>query len=129
MSRFSVVDPAAPPPLPGHTYFAPSENRTYTSPRTGRRLQKPIVTPVPGAEPGVVSFADTHRWGDDGVYIDYMATRRDQREQGHAHALVEHIAQQYPGTINFGRVMHPSVWSMMQGLEARGRTVMGKHDF
>jgi hypothetical protein len=137
MTRYAVVDHSAPLPnrlerpdgsVVGDTYFTETRELVRRG-ASGQMLKKPRINVTPGAEPGTVSFADTHPWGDDGTYIDYMKTRADQRSLGHAGALVDHIAQQYPGAIHFGRVMSPSVWKMMEGLEAQGRQVHGHRDF
>lgn len=137
MKRYAVIDHSAPLPqrieLPsggvtGDTYFTETRSIVRRG-ANGRTLKTPRFNTTPGAEPGTVAFADTHPLHDEGVYIDYMNTRRDQRGQGHGNALVDHIAQQYPGTIHFGRVMHPSVWEMMGRLKDQGRDVHGHRDF
>lgn len=128
MQRFSVVDPAAGDPLAGDTYFAPTSYRESVSPVTGRRYKQPKVIQVPGAEPGVVAFADITPYGDD-VYIDYMRTRRDHRGRGYSGALADHIATKFPGVIDFGRVMSPTVWNIKTRLAEQGRQTHGYRDF
>lgn len=128
MTRFAVVDPTAPEPLKGDTYFAERQKKNWYG-ASGRRLKTPKIEVTPGAEPGVISFADTHPLPDEGIYIDYMKTRSDMRGRGHGRRIVQHIAEQTPGLIHFGKVMSPSVWGMMEDLKKQGRNVQGHRDF
>jgi len=95
----------------------------------GRVLKSPREVVTPGAAPGTAAFAD-YAAKDDYVRIDYLRTRRDMQGQGMGNALVDELASRYPeATIDLGRVMHPSVWSIGDRLQDEGRTVHRKKDF
>jgi GNAT superfamily N-acetyltransferase len=139
VQRFAVVNPEAALPEERKTAFGTPSHVAETNywdtkfvqkrSQTGKPLKNPRNFDNPSAAaPGTVSFADVTAHGED-AYIHYMNTRPDQRGQGHASRLVEHIAQQYPGTIHFGKVMSPSVWRMKERLEEQGRRTLGHRDF
>jgi hypothetical protein len=140
VERFGVVNPGAElpnePVLRPHWDEAKVQEQDYWHSqvtigrgKSGRPLkQRKTITNPGAASPGTVSFADVTPMGED-VYIHYVHTRQDQKGRGHASRLVEHVAQQYPGTIDFGRVMSPSVWRMKERLEQQGRQTRGRPDF
>lgn len=131
-----IADPERPEP-----YF--QERRVQVSrSKTGRPLKKARTVVEPGASPGTVSFLDYAVWGKPGeyqAYINYMATRADQRGKGLARTVVDTFMQNAERSgvahVNFGRIMNPAVWKLyMRYRDAyeRGQSrmsVSGKKDF
>jgi GNAT superfamily N-acetyltransferase len=99
--------------------------------RNGRRLKSPQRLPNPSApQPGTAAFVDYHMIGDDRVYIDYANTATDYRGLGLASKLIDDIAAKHPdATIDFGKVMSPNMWRVLERLRHEGRTVDGRPDF
>ena len=137
MTRRAVVDPSVDPKqVKGHR-SAQSAAHDYWSPEVrithGQRgpLKKPRVSPNPNVvDPHTVAFADSHQMGPSTHYLDYLAVRPDQTGQGHARRLVEDFAQMHEGsTLHFGKVMHPAIWHLKEGLEKQGVQTLGHRDF
>ena len=140
IQRFGVVNPdAALPDEPKRAFGTESHIREtdYWNAKhiisrgsSGKPLKKPRTFTNPSAAaPGTVGFADVTPTGENDVYINYVTTRPDQRGQGHARRLVEHVADQFSGVLHFGKVMNPAIWKMKEDLETRGRRTLGHRDF
>lgn len=142
VKRLAVVDTDAPPPDKPYPYFVERERFVHRSPKTGRTYKKPRRVVEPGAGEQTVAFLDYYVWGQPGDYqgyINYMATRGDQRGRGLARELVQTFmrsAEQSGVThVNFGRIMSPAVWKLYEDYRERFRSgqcpisVSGKRDF
>lgn len=101
------------PPGRGDTYFA-EIGRWRKRARSGRLLKRPVLEEIiPGVDDNcIVGFLDYTRRGPGYWYLDYMATRQDQRGKGYARRLVEEFfaRRAEPGaTIHWGKMMQPHV--------------------
>ena len=139
IQRFGVINPEATlPDEPKRAIGSEAHIREtdYWNPKfiatrgaSGKPLARPKKFNNPSAAaPGTVAFADVQPMGDD-AYIHFVNTRRDQRGQGHARRLVDHIADQFAGTLHFGKVMNPGMWKLKEELDAKGRSTLGHRDF
>lgn len=134
VQRLSLIDPESPEFAKGDVYFAGTKEYVHRGP-SGRRLKKPKLRDVPGAEPGTLAFLDFHKEGSDYIYIDYMKTRQDSRGQGHARRLVDELVNKYGenATYDFGRILNPTMGKIQKELKARleaaGGNVIGFHDY
>lgn len=141
VQRFAVIDPDVETPERGEPYFQ-SITREVRYGKTGKPLKKPRKVTTPGATPGTLAFMDYSAYGRPGdyaVYINYMATRSDQRGKGHARRLIKLLFDNAPKSgvtfINFGRIMSPAIWKLYQErrndyeLKKSQIAVAGKKDF
>lgn len=97
----------------------------------GRPLKNPRPVENPfAAQPGTVAFADYTVNPDGSVYINYIRTHPDHTGQGYANALIDRIVADHHGeTIDFGKVMTPSMWRSKLRLESEGVRTEGRPDF
>lgn len=134
--RLELIDPSLPPPKKGDAYFAETQQFVMRGP-TGRRYKKPRTKAIPGTPNDVAAFLDWHPYGGpDAAYIDYMKVRQDLRGQGYAQRLVESFYEDVVlprgiGYVHWGKVMHPTVWSLKEMAETRYPDVhtSGHRDF
>jgi hypothetical protein len=125
--RISIVDPSAPPPVPGEPYFA-EVIRTSKYSAKGKLLSKPrVVEKIPGAFPGTRAWID-YSAGPGYVYIHYMRTRSDSLQRGLQRRLVDALVERYGQNVDydFGPVHHEGVWKLLEALRARGIQARGK---
>lgn len=110
-------------------YFAPKykTDRAHRAPkghpRQGEWIRTPLKKPkleTPGASEHTVAFVDYVVMGPDHWYLAYMRTRADQQGKGLARRLIDEIVSRAKSsgvkTVNFGKVMSPAVWKMLQEL-------------
>jgi GNAT superfamily N-acetyltransferase len=71
--------------------------------------------------PGMVAFVDYQKASQFGLYIHYMAVRRDHQGQGLASEIVEHLIQSFPGLkeLDFGKLMEPEMQSVVDKVKAK----------
>jgi len=137
IQRLAVVSPdvTTPDVVTRRTGSAKSVAETdYWNPKvevhrgnTGKPLKSPKVVDNPSAAaPGTASFMDFEDLGSE-VYVHYMNTRTDQRNQGLGNRLMDHLAGQFPDKdINLGQIESSHVQNMQRRLQQQGRTVRGK---
>lgn len=133
--RLSLVDPDSPEFKKGDVYFAQTQKYDFYGP-SGRKLKKPKVSPVPGAEPGTLAWLDYHWTSQDGehLYIDFIKTRQDMRGMGYARQLVEELIKRHPQAeyIDFGKMMNPGIGKIYNDVKAKYADKInfnGYHDY
>ena len=115
--RLGLVDPTAPPA--SDFYFTDKERVVrYVK---GRALKKPRTYVVPGAAPGTVAFVDFHPYGQDALYIAYIAVRPDMRGRKLGnwlmHGFYENAMKRGIKSVNWGEVMNEHAWAIMKKMQ------------
>jgi GNAT superfamily N-acetyltransferase len=106
-TRYSIIDPEAPEPGRGDTYF--------TSSHPGF---------VPPTDPKTVAWMDVFEDGGSTgrpyVYIAFMAVREDHQRQGLARRLVDHLYATHPeARIEWGDLVHRGTERLYADFKAR----------
>ena len=91
IQRLALRDDSIEPPYRGDFGFA--DQYTGRNPRTGRMTKKRFLE-APGAGDDIIGFLDYHDKGKTSegnayLYIDYMKTRREHKQQGVATKLLD----------------------------------------
>lgn len=102
--RVTLVDGAIPLPDPKEVYFAQGAVGFIN----GRKAT------VPAALPGAAAFLDySVDLASGGVFIHYVAVRRDLRGEGYGTRLVEHFLRSVEKdgvpSVDFGRIEHDAM--------------------
>ena len=137
VKRLALRDDSIEPPYRGDFGFA--DQYTYRNPRTGRMTKKRHLE-APGAGDDIIGFLDYHDMGETSegkayLYIDYMKTRREHKEQGIATRLIEELISRYaaePGsTIHFGKIQNPGMYSIYEKIKEKypEHNIMGAKNF
>ena len=137
IQRLALRDDTIEPPYRGDFGFA--DQYSYRNPRTGRMTKKRHLE-APGAGDDIIGFLDFHSMGSDSegkpyMYIDYMKTRREHKEQGIATRLIEEFISRYaaePGsTIHFGKIQNPGMYSIYEKIKEKypEHNIMGAKNF
>ena len=111
-----------------------------TDTQTEGRMTKKRHLEAPGAGDDIIGFLDFHSMGSDSegkpyMYIDYMKTRREHKEQGIATRLIEEFISRYaaePGsTIHFGKIQNPGMYSIYEKIKEKypEHNIMGAKNF
>lgn len=131
-SRVQLVDSAAPDALRANLHFFHREIVQRYG-RGGRPLKRPKkVIDDPGADPGVVAFADYNRYGTT-LSISLVIVRQDYRGKGLAKRLVNELYGGYPDVkvVQWGRVLNPTAWGLLEYAKEKypEKTTVGKKFF
>ena len=124
IQRLALRDDSIEPPYRGDFGFA--DQYTYRNPRTGRMGKKRHLE-APGAGDDIIGFLDYHDMGETSegnayLYIDYMKTRREHKQQGVATKLLDEFIRRYasePSIINFGKIQNPGMYSIYEKIKEK----------
>ena len=137
IQRLALRDDSIEPPYRGDFGFA--DQYTYRNPRTGRMTKKRHLE-APGAGEDIIGFLDYHSKGETSegkpfLYIDYMKTRREHKQQGVATKLLDEFIKRFapePGSvIHFGKIQNSDMFSLYEKTKEKypEHEIMGAKNF
>jgi len=137
IQRLALRDDSIEPPYRGDFGFA--DQYSYRNPRTGRMGKKRHME-APGAGDDIVGFLDYHSKGETSegkpfLYIDYMKTRREHKQQGVATKLLDEFIKRFapePGSvIHFGKIQNSDMFSLYEKTKEKypEHQIMGAKNF